>query len=112
MKSFLDFVREQGVVGLAVGFILGGAVAKMVTAVVTDLINPLIGLILGGVNLKSHYFMASGAKLMWGDFLSVFIDFLFFSSVFFRSRRTRRTTKDTTSCIKYKKQKGSEKKPY
>ena len=81
MKSFLDFVREQGVVGLAVGFILGGAVAKMVTAVVTDLINPLIGLILGGVNLKSHYFMAGNAKLMWGDFLSVFVDFLVIAAV-------------------------------
>ena len=28
MKGFLDFIREQGVVGLAVGFILGGAVSK------------------------------------------------------------------------------------
>lgn len=76
MKDFLNFVREQGVVGLAVGFILGGAVAKMVTAIVTDLINPLIGLALGGAKLKSHFFIVHGAKLMWGDFLSVFVDFL------------------------------------
>ena len=32
MKGFINFVREQGVVGLAVGFVLGGAVAKMGTA--------------------------------------------------------------------------------
>ena len=75
MKGFMDFVKEQGVVGLAVGFILGGAVAKMVTAIVTDLINTLIGLALGGINLKSNYVMVGTAKMMWGDFVSVFIDF-------------------------------------
>lgn len=64
MKGFMNFVREQGVVGLAVGFILGGAVAKMVTALVTDLLNPLIGLLMGGLNLKNSYVMAGSAKLM------------------------------------------------
>lgn len=34
MKGFLNFIREQGVVGLAVGFILGGAVSKVVSAIV------------------------------------------------------------------------------
>lgn len=81
MRGFLDFVREQGVVGLAVGFILGGAVAKMVTALVTDIINPLIGFIIGGLNLKSAYFSIGKTKLMWGDFVSVMIDFLIVSFV-------------------------------
>ena len=76
MKGFINFVREQGVVGLAVGFVLGGAVAKMVTALVTDLINPLIGLLMGGLNLKNAYIGVGAAKLMWGDFISVTIDFL------------------------------------
>ena len=76
MKGFLDFVREQGVVGLAVGFILGGAVAKMVTALVTDLFNPLIGLFIGGLNLESAYLTVGLAKLMLGDFVSVAIDFI------------------------------------
>jgi large conductance mechanosensitive channel len=81
MKGFLDFVREQGVVGLAVGFILGGAVAKMVTALVADLINPLIGLVIGSLNLKSAYIAIGKSKLMWGDFVSVMIDFLIVSFV-------------------------------
>jgi len=76
MKGFMDFVREQGVVGLAVGFILGGAIAKMVTAVVTDLINPLIGLVLGGLDLMKNYLLIGHSKLMWGDFVSALIDFL------------------------------------
>jgi len=83
MRGFLDFVREQGVVGLAVGFILGGAVAKMVTALVTDLLNPLIGLIMGGLNLKNAYVAVGATKLMWGDFVSVTIDFLIVAFVIY-----------------------------
>lgn len=76
MKDFMNFVREQGVVGLAVGFILGGAIAKVVSALVTDLLNPIIGLLMGGLNLKNAYIMAGPSKLMWGDFVSVLVDFL------------------------------------
>lgn len=77
MKGFLNFVREQGVVGLAVGFILGGAVAKMVTALVTDLINPILGIILGAAgNFKEASLTIGSAKFMWGDFVSSLIDFL------------------------------------
>ena len=77
MKGFLDFVREQGVVGLAVGFILGGAVSKLVSALVTDIINPIIGLGLSRVgNLKDASIKLAGAKILWGDLVSVAIDFL------------------------------------
>ena len=44
MKGFIDFIREQGVIGLAIGFILGGAVSKVVTSLVNDIISPVIGL--------------------------------------------------------------------
>jgi len=36
VAGFADFIRKQGVVGVAVGFVLASAVAKMVTALVTD----------------------------------------------------------------------------
>ncbi len=77
MKGFLEFIREQGVVGLAVGFILGGAVSKVVTSLVTDLINPMLGVILGAAgNLSSMSLKIGSVNLMWGSFLSVLIDFL------------------------------------
>lgn len=77
MKGFLDFVREQGVVGLAVGFILGGAVSKLVAALVEDIINPILAMGLGSVeNLGEAYLQIGSAKLLWGDFLNVAIDFL------------------------------------
>lgn len=77
MKGFIEFIREQGVVGLAVGFILGGAVSKLVAALVTDIISPVIALGLNNVaNLKEAYLQIGAAKIMWGDFINVFIDFL------------------------------------
>lgn len=77
MKGFLDFIREQGVVGLAVGFILGGAVSKLVSALVTDLINPLIGVAFGAVGgLKTASFTVGSAVFLYGDLISVLVDFL------------------------------------
>lgn len=77
MKGFIDFIREQGVVGLAVGFILGGAVSKVVSALVNDIINPLLGAALGSAEgLKSASIQIGSAKILYGDFISIVVDFL------------------------------------
>ena len=82
MKEFINFIREQGVVGLAVGFIMGGSITKVVTSLVNDLINPLLGIILGKAgDLKTMYVQVSGAKVMWGNFANSMIDFLIISAV-------------------------------
>ncbi|MBI1960792.1 MAG: MscL family protein [Candidatus Liptonbacteria bacterium] len=77
MRGFIEFIREQGVVGLAVGFILGGAVSKLVSALVTDIINPLLGVALGAVGgLKTASFQVGSAVFLYGDLISVAMDFL------------------------------------
>ena len=84
MKGFLEFIREQGVVGLAVGFILGGSVSKVVTAIVDDLVNPILGLLLGSTKgLENAYFPFFGAKITYGHFLTVFLDFLIIAAVIY-----------------------------
>lgn len=76
IKGFIDFIREQGVVGLAVGFILGGAVSKVVSSLVEDIINPVLGILLGAAgNLDEAYLEIGQARLMWGSFISTAIDF-------------------------------------
>ena len=78
MKGFAQFIREQGVVGLAVGFILGGAVSKVVTAFVNDIVNPLLGFVLGSAEgLRAMTF----GPLLLGDLLAVFIDFVVIAAV-------------------------------
>ncbi len=77
MKGFIEFIRGQGVIGLAVGFILGGSISKVVTALVTDIINPIIGIALGKAGgLRAAYLQVGPVRLMWGSFLSTTIDFL------------------------------------
>lgn len=82
MTGFLDFIREQGVVGLAVGFILGGAVSKVVTGLVEDIINPLVGLALGSTEgLKEASVMVGSAKVLYGALISTTIDFIIIALV-------------------------------
>lgn len=77
MNGFINFIREQGVVGLAVGFILGGAVSKVVSALVSDIVNPLLSLVLGATEgLKSASIKLGAAEILYGDFITVVVDFL------------------------------------
>jgi large conductance mechanosensitive channel len=82
MKGFLNFIREQGVVGLAVGFILGGAVSKVVASLVTDIINPLLSVVLGSTKgLQTAGLMLGSVELTYGKFLAVLIDFIVIATV-------------------------------
>jgi len=94
MKGFIDFIKKQGVVGLAVGFILGGAVSKLVAAVVEDIINPLLGLLLGSVQgLNEAFFQIGTAKIMWGHFINTIVDFLIIALVVYFGVRLLRLDK-------------------
>ncbi len=82
MKGFFDFIRKRGVVGFAVGFILGGAVTKLVTSFVDDIVNPLLGIGLGFTkNLNTTYFQIWSAKIMWGSFIINIINFVVLAAV-------------------------------
>ena len=81
MKGFLSFVREQGVVGLAVGFILGGAVSKTVSSLVDNIINPIVGAFLGEVDLSEKFFSIGGVAIKYGAFVSTVVDFVIVAGV-------------------------------
>ncbi|MFC1647167.1 MscL family protein [Patescibacteria group bacterium] len=82
MKGFIDFIREQGVVGLAVGFILGGAVSKVVASLVSDITNPVLGVVLGAAgNLSDAAFTVGPVDIMWGSFVENIIDFTVIAAV-------------------------------
>ncbi len=81
VKGFIDFVREQGVVGLAVGFILGGAVSKTVASLVENIINPLVGALLGKVALVDKAFQIGSVAIKYGAFISTLVDFAIIAAV-------------------------------
>lgn len=76
MKDFIEFIKKQGVVGLAIGFVLGGAVSKVVSALVEDIINPIVGIFLGKLgNLASVSLHIGSAYIRIGHLISIAIDF-------------------------------------
>ena len=85
MKGFIEFIRSQGVVGLAVGFIMGGSITKLITSFVTDIINPIVGILLGAANLENSYWQIANAKIMWGSFISSIIDFIIIALIVYFS---------------------------
>ena len=82
MKGFIHFVREQGVVGLAVGFILGGALSAVVKSLVEDVINPILGLALGKAQgLMEATVVVGTATIKYGSLISTLINFLVVAGV-------------------------------
>jgi len=78
LQGFLTFIREQGVMGLAIGFILGGAVSSVVKSLVEDVINPLIGLAFNNIDSLREV-MIGTVKI--GSFITALIDFVVIAAV-------------------------------
>ena len=82
LKGFKDFIQEQGVVGLAIGFILGAAVSKVVSSLVGDIIMPLLSPILGAKEgIASAQIMIDDVALKYGNFISTLLDFIILAAV-------------------------------
>ncbi|MDO5758683.1 MAG: large conductance mechanosensitive channel protein MscL [Rhodobacterales bacterium] len=60
LSEFRDFIARGNVMDMAVGIIIGAAFTAIVTSVVGDLINPIIGLFTGGVDFTDNYFVLAG----------------------------------------------------
>lgn len=86
LNEFKKFALRGNVVDLAVGVVIGGAFGKIVTSLVNDLIMPLLGLILGRVDLTSLKLVLRQANgttaelsVTYGAFLQNILDFLIIS---------------------------------
>ena len=73
LDGFLDFIRERGVAGFAIGFIFGGAAQTLVKALMDDIVSPLAGLFLGHVGSLTAY-QIGAFKI--GDFISALVNFI------------------------------------
>lgn len=87
MKNFIEefkkFISRGNVVDMAVGIIIGGAFTGIVTSLVEDIINPLIGLF-GGMNFDRYKLTLLGeATLNYGEFLTAVMNFVIMAFVVF-----------------------------
>lgn len=93
VSGFLNFIREKGVVGLAIGLAIGTAATGLVSQIVNAVITPTVSLLLGLVgleNLKSLNFVAKraadGSALITyavGDLIDALIKFLAIAAVIY-----------------------------
>lgn len=87
LQGFVNFVREQGVVGLAVGLVLGVAGKSVVDSIVANIFNPVIGVLTGGVNLANRHICIKESagecvsKIGYGQLLSDLLSFLIVAAV-------------------------------
>lgn len=96
-NEFKNFIAKGNVMDMAVGIIMGAAFTAIVTSLVKDLLNPVIGLFMGGLDFGSMYINLSGteyetlaaaqeagaATFNYGIFINAVINFLIVAFVVF-----------------------------
>ena len=99
INEFKDFIAKGNVMDMAVGIIIGAAFTAIVTSLVGDLINPIIGLFTGGVDFTNNYAVLAGevpagasldtaretgaSVFAYGAFIMAVINFLIIAFVVF-----------------------------
>ena len=80
MNEFKEFISRGNVMDMAVGIIIGGAFTAIVTSLVEDVINPILGCF-GGMDFSNIVIPLVGeASLKVGNFINAVINFLIISS--------------------------------
>lgn len=83
VKEFVAFLKQYGVIGLAIAVIIGGKLNLLVTSVVNDLLTPLIfqpALKAAGVE---NIALLSFNGIMYGKVVAAMIDFVIVAFVIF-----------------------------
>lgn len=88
LKEFKEFIARGNAMDLAVGIIIGAAFTAIVSSLVEDLINPLLGIFIGGIDFSSISFGLGDAQFMIGNFINAVIKFIIIAFVVFMLVRT------------------------
>ncbi len=97
LQEFKSFAVKGNVVDLAIGVIIGAAFGKIVDSLVQDIIMPIISSIFGGLDFSNYYLPLKGqavglplaeakkigAVLAYGNFMTIFLNFLILSFIIF-----------------------------
>ena len=95
-KEFKEFAMKGNLVDMAVAFVMGAAFGKIVSAFINGLVMPIVGVLTTGIDFKDLKIVLAEAQLdaagkvikpeaalMYGDFITVFIDFVIVAFVMF-----------------------------
>ena len=81
-EEFKAFAMRGNVLDMAVGVVVGGAFTSIVTAMVDDIINPIIGLFFK-MDFSSVVIDLGGSSIKIGEFVNSVIKFLIVAFVLF-----------------------------
>ncbi len=87
MKGFRDFILRGNVIDLAVAVVIGAAFTAIVTSLVTNIFNPLIGAIFNAKSLDKSLIVTiptasgGGAKLLFGAVIGAAINFVIIAAI-------------------------------
>jgi large conductance mechanosensitive channel protein len=83
IEEFKKFISKGNVMDMAVGIIIGGAFTSIVSSLVNDIINPLLGLF-GGMNFDQLAWNITGdVTLYYGKFITAVVNFLIMAFIVF-----------------------------
>ncbi|NCF68610.1 MAG: large conductance mechanosensitive channel protein MscL [Chloroflexi bacterium] len=82
-QDFKEFISRGNVIDLAIGLIIGASFTAIVNSLVDDIFMPIIGVLLGGVNIEGLSFTVGDASINYGEFLMAVISFLLIALVLF-----------------------------
>lgn len=80
VNNFLDFLKEHAVVGLIIGFVIGGQVQVLVKAIVASFLDPLTKLAFGTALSQRTFtlhFEDRSANFGWGSLVYNLVIFIF-----------------------------------
>lgn len=82
-EEFLSFIKSYGVIGIAIGIVMGQAVAKVINVIVEGLVMPLLTMA-SPVNKWQEVVLHLGrADIKVGLIIAALIDFFAISAVVF-----------------------------
>lgn len=76
LNAFMGFIKQYGVIGLAIAVIIGGKLNALVTAIVDGFLMPLIGLLPVGGSWQSWEVPVGAQRFLIGPILNALINFL------------------------------------
>ncbi|WP_195330671.1 large conductance mechanosensitive channel protein MscL [Leuconostoc lactis] len=82
-KEFKEFAFKGNVVDLAVAVVIGGAFGLIVKSLVNDIIMPLVGILIGGIDVSNLAIKVGTATVAYGLFLQSIINFLIIAAAIF-----------------------------
>ncbi|MFD6176152.1 MULTISPECIES: large conductance mechanosensitive channel protein MscL [unclassified Isoptericola] len=91
LAGFKEFIMRGSVVDLAVGIIIGGAFTAVVTAMVDNILNPIIGAIFGkpdltnlwDITLRPEHGDVAASVMSIGGFLDAVLNFLIIAAALY-----------------------------